>query len=45
MIYAFVLDTSISMNRLFSDSMTYLEAAKAGVEHFLRVFLLLLVRT
>jgi hypothetical protein len=38
MIFAFVIDTSASMNRQFSDNMTFLECAKAGVEQFFRVF-------
>jgi len=37
MIYAFIVDTSASMNVKYSNGMTYLEAAKAGVEHFMKV--------
>jgi hypothetical protein len=39
MIFAFVIDTSASMNRQFSDNLSFLECAKAGVEQFFRVFL------
>jgi len=37
MIYAFIVDTSASMNVKYSNGMTYLEAAKAGVEHFMKL--------
>ncbi|ORX59993.1 hypothetical protein BCR36DRAFT_408361 [Piromyces finnis] len=37
MIYAFIVDTSASMNVKYSNGMTYLEAAKAGIEHFMKL--------
>jgi hypothetical protein len=35
MIYAFVVDTSVSMNRAFSD-LSYIDSAKAAVETFFK---------
>lgn len=34
--FCFVLDTSASMNRLFSKNLSYFEAAKAAIEHFVK---------
>ncbi|KAI8822622.1 uncharacterized protein EV422DRAFT_407263 [Fimicolochytrium jonesii] len=36
MIFVFIIDTSASMNGLFSNNLTYLECAKSGVEHFFK---------
>ncbi|KND04683.1 uncharacterized protein SPPG_00396 [Spizellomyces punctatus DAOM BR117] len=36
MIFVFVVDTSASMNRLFSENLTFLESAKAAIEHFFK---------
>ncbi|KAJ8322587.1 hypothetical protein QVD99_000972 [Batrachochytrium dendrobatidis] len=36
MIYVFLVDTSVSMNTMFSDRLSVLEVAKAGVEHFFK---------
>ena len=32
--FCFLIDTSFSMNRLFSNNLTYLECAKSAVEKF-----------
>ena len=37
MIFAFVIDSSASMNQMASNGMTLLDCAKAGVEHFLKL--------
>ncbi|KAJ3144408.1 Integrator complex subunit 6 [Irineochytrium annulatum] len=34
--YVFIIDTSGSMNQIFSNQMTYLDCAKYGVEHFFK---------
>ncbi|ORY41888.1 DEAD/H box polypeptide 26B [Rhizoclosmatium globosum] len=34
MIYVFVVDTSASMNQVFSHGLSYLDCAKSGIEHF-----------
>ncbi|KAH6578586.1 hypothetical protein BASA60_003552 [Batrachochytrium salamandrivorans] len=36
MIYVFLVDTSVSMNSLFSDKLSVLEVAKAGIENFFK---------
>lgn len=36
MIFSFVLDTSASMNRQFSKNLSYIEAAKHAIEHFVK---------
>jgi hypothetical protein len=36
MIYAFLVDTSVSMNAPFSDSFSYIDAAKAAIEIFFK---------
>ncbi|KAI9203185.1 uncharacterized protein BJ171DRAFT_154456 [Polychytrium aggregatum] len=36
MIYIFIVDTSVSMNRIFSNGLSYLECAKAGIEQFFK---------
>ncbi|KAJ3150362.1 Integrator complex subunit 6 [Geranomyces variabilis] len=36
MIFTFVVDTSASMNRLFSNNLSYIECAKSGIEHFFK---------
>nr|KAJ3409173.1 Integrator complex subunit 6 [Polyrhizophydium stewartii] len=35
--YIFVVDTSASMNAVFSDGLSALEVAKSGIEHFFKV--------
>ncbi|KAJ3270519.1 Integrator complex subunit 6-like [Terramyces sp. JEL0728] len=34
MIFAFILDNSVSMNRIFSENLSYLDCAKAAIEEF-----------
>ncbi|KAJ3026335.1 UNVERIFIED_CONTAM: Integrator complex subunit 6 [Siphonaria sp. JEL0065] len=34
MIYVFIVDTSASMNQIFSHGLSYLDCAKSGIEHF-----------
>ncbi|KAI9331075.1 hypothetical protein BDR26DRAFT_1011089 [Obelidium mucronatum] len=34
MIYVFIVDTSASMNQVFSHGLSYLDCAKGGIEHF-----------
>ncbi|KAI9359233.1 hypothetical protein DFJ73DRAFT_793806, partial [Zopfochytrium polystomum] len=36
MIYVFIVDTSASMNQIFSNSISFLDCAKNGVEHFFK---------
>ncbi|KAJ3154847.1 Integrator complex subunit 6 [Geranomyces michiganensis] len=36
MIFVFVVDTSASMNRMFSHNLSYIESAKSGIEHFFK---------
>ncbi|KAI9090949.1 hypothetical protein DFS34DRAFT_335917 [Phlyctochytrium arcticum] len=36
MLFIFVLDSSTSMNRKFSENMTYLDSAKAAISHFFK---------
>ncbi|KAI9014664.1 hypothetical protein BC832DRAFT_162911 [Gaertneriomyces semiglobifer] len=36
MIFVFIIDTSASMNRIFSGNLTFLESAKSAVEHFFK---------
>ncbi|KAJ3022655.1 Integrator complex subunit 6 [Thoreauomyces humboldtii] len=36
MIFVFIVDTSASMNRLFSENLSFLDAAKSGVEQFFK---------
>ncbi|KAI8612252.1 hypothetical protein BC830DRAFT_1171237 [Chytriomyces sp. MP71] len=36
MIYVFVVDTSASMNQVFSHGLSYLDVTKSGIEHFFK---------
>ncbi|TPX70266.1 hypothetical protein CcCBS67573_g06614 [Chytriomyces confervae] len=40
MLYVFIVDTSGSMNQIFSNKLSYLSVVKCGIEHFFQVLII-----